>query len=242
MAFVEQLAAKGYAIAMTARSTDAMEAIAAGVRQRHQVDVTVHPHDLSRPGGVRDLLDDLREKGVRPNVLINNAGFGLTGPFVDHDPERLAAMLQLNIVSLTELTLALGKQMYEATGGKILLVSSGTAYQPSPTMAGYGASKAYLLSLGIALNVELAPRVGVTVVSPGPMDTGFNAVSGFEMTQSLKRMTVPVDRVAKIGLEAMFAGRSSVIPGAMNQVGAFTSRLLSRHSAARMFAKMANSA
>lgn len=239
VAFAEQLAARGYDIALTARSQAPMEKIAAELSHKYEVTATVHPQDLSEAGSARDLVAQLSNQGIMPDVLINNAAFGLSGPFVDYAPERLTAMLQLNMVSLTELTLLLGRQMSRGNGGRILLVSSGAAYQPTPMIAGYGATKAYILSLGVALNVELAPKVSVTVVSPGPMDTGFNAVSGYELPPSFQRMAVPVHDVAKVGLDALFAGRPSVIPGRMNQLGALTGRLLSRHATAKLFARMA---
>ncbi len=150
-------------------------------------------------------------------------------------------MLQLNIVSLTELSHVFGRRMAARDGGHILLVASLAAYQPDPLLAAYGASKAYVLSLGEALNVELAPKVGVTVLSPGLMDTGFNAVSGFQTPSSLKRTQLLPATVARIGLEAMFAGRSSVVAGRLNKVMAFSSRMLSRHFAAQTSYNMARS-
>ncbi len=239
VAFVHQLAAHGYDVALTARSEVPMQQLAADVSRAHAIKATVHPQDLSEPDGAAALIRQLDAQKIAPDVLINNAAFGLYGPFVDYDPAKLTAMLQLNMVSLAELTLLLGKRMWRAEGGHILLVGSGAAFQPTPSMAGYGATKAFLLSLGEALNVELAPKVGVTVVSPGTMETGFNTVSGFTPPPALQRLTLPVEKVAKVGLEAMFARRPSVIPGFGNTLGAFINRFLSRHAAAKLFARMA---
>ncbi len=183
----------------------------------------------------------LDQRGIEPNVLVNNAGFGLSGAFIGHDPERLRAMLQLKVISLTELSHAFGRRMAERGGGHILLVASLAAYQPDPLRAAYGASKAYVLSLGEALHVELAPKVGVTVLSPGLMDTGFNAVSGFQVSSSLKRTEMLPAEVARIGLDMMFAGKPSVVAGRLNKAMAFSSRILSRHFAAKTSYNMAKS-
>lgn len=236
--FVRQLAARGYNVALTARSEAPMAELAAEIARTTDVTATIHPQDLSQAGSAAALAKQLDDQGIVPDILVNNAAFGLSGPFVNYDLEKLTAMLQLNMVSLSELTLLFGRRMYGGAGGRILLVGSGAAFQPTPTMAGYGATKAFLLSLGEALHVELAPKVDVTVVSPGTMETGFNAVSGFEPSPALQRMTLPIDYVAKVGLDALFAGRPSVIPGRMNNVGVFLNRFLSRHAAAKVFLRM----
>ena len=142
-------------------------------------------------------------------------------------------MLQLDIVALTELTHVFGRRMADRGRGRILLVASLAAYQPAPLLAAYGAAKAYVLSLGEALHVELAPRVGVTVLSPGLMDTEFNDVSGYTMKPSMRRTLLPTGRVAEIGLDALFRGRSSVIAGRLNRAMAFSTRFLSRRFQAR---------
>ena len=147
-------------------------------------------------------------------------------------------MLQLDIVALTELTQVFGRRMAQAGGGHILLVASLAAYQPTPRLAAYGAAKAYVLALGEALHVEMAPKVGVTVLSPGLMDTGFNAVSGFSPNPAARRLTLSPARVARIGLDALFAGRPSVVAGGMNRVMALSSRMMSRHAAARLALRM----
>ena len=91
-----------------------------------------------------------------------------------------------------------------------------------------------MLSLGEALNVELAPRTAVTVLSPGVMGTGFFEVSGYKLTRQMRRTMLPTARVAQIGLDAMFTRKSGVIAGRRNAVMAFASRLMPRHSLARL--------
>lgn len=233
------LAARRVNLALTARTEAPMHRLADEIRREHGVEVVVEPLDLSMPGSVDALRQRLDQRGIDPGILVNNAGFGLNSAFIDHDPERLRAMLQLNVVSLTELSHVFGRRMAAQGRGHILMVASMAAYQPDPLLAAYGASKAYVLSLGEALHVELAPKVGVTVLSPGLMDTGFNTVSGFQTPPLLKRTELLPATVARIGLDAMFAGKPSVVAGRLNKVMAFSSRMLSRHFAAQTSYNMA---
>ncbi|WP_174298642.1 SDR family NAD(P)-dependent oxidoreductase [Sphingomonas bacterium] len=228
------LAARGSNLVLTARTAAPMERLAGELGRDHGIEAVVEPLDLSAPGSAGVLAERLDARGIVPDILVNNAGFGLSGRFIDHDPVRLAAMLQLNIVSLTELAQIFGRRMAAQGRGRILLTASLAAFQPDPLLAAYGASKAYVLSLGEALNVELGPKVTVTVLSPGLMDTGFNAVADFETPKAFESSKLEPAEVARIGLDALFRGRSSVVAGRINRVAAFGTRLMSRHAAARM--------
>ncbi len=228
------LARRRVNLVLTARSEAEMQRLAAGVRQEHGVEVIVEPLDLAEPGSASVLQQRLDHRAIAPGILINNAGFGLYEPFLDHDPARLRAMLQLDIVSLVELSQAIGRRMAADRHGRIMLVGSMAAYQPVPRLAAYAAAKAFVLSFGEALHVELAPHVVVTVLSPGLMDTGFNDVSGYRNPPALERMKLAPAAVAEIGLEALFAGRSGTIAGRLNKIMAFSGRIMSRHLAARI--------
>lgn len=232
------LAARKINLVLTARRQAPMQELAARLERQHAIDVVVEPADLAALDAAATLQRRLDERDIAPDILINNAGFGLSGSFIDQDPDRLRSMLQLDIVSLTELTLLFAKRMTSRGQGHILLVASMASYQPCPGLASYAAAKAYVLSLGEALNVELVPRVGVTVLSPGLMDTGFNEVASFRPTASARRTVLPPAKVAEIGLEALFAGRSSVIAGRLNQAMAFTNRFTSRHLQAKVALSM----
>jgi uncharacterized protein len=227
------LAARGYRLVITARNASALDAVADKIRRNHNVEVAVEALDLSVAGSATVLRDRLDQRGIDPEIVVNNAGFGISGKFVDHDAERLRELLQLNIVSLTELSHVYGRRMAARGRGRILLVASMAAYQPDPLLAAYGASKAYVLSLGEALNVELGAKVSVTVLSPGLMDTRFNAASGYETPEAMRSMVLPTARVAELGLKAMFAGKPSVIAGRLNNLMAFGARFVSRNLSAR---------
>lgn len=241
VAFAHELATRGHDLILTARSAGPMERLADGLRRRHGIEVAVEALDLSQTGSADVLVARLDARGLAPDVLINNAGFGLGGEFLAHDPDRLRAMLQLDIVSLTELSQRLGQRMQARGRGHILLVGSMASFQPDPLLAAYGASKAYVLSLGEALHVELGPGVGVTVLSPGLMDTGFNAASGFEPTAAMRRTVLSTEDVARIGIDALFAGRSNVIAGRLNRLMALASRLAPRPFLARQLYRMTRS-
>jgi short-subunit dehydrogenase len=240
IALADDLARRGYDLVLTARSVSALEDIARRIREAHGVKITVQPSDLSKPQGVTELVTALDAQGVQPSILVNNAGFGLNERFEEHGAERLAAMLHLNILALTELTRTYAQRMKVHEGGHILLVASLAAHMPAPLMAAYGASKAYVLSLGEALHVELAPKVGVTVLSPGYMETGFDEASGFQPNAATRRTALPPSTVARIGLDALFGGKAAVVAGNANKVAASLGRLLPRTFMARQLYKSAS--
>ncbi|MBB6125300.1 SDR family NAD(P)-dependent oxidoreductase [Sphingobium subterraneum] len=234
-----ELARRGYDLVMVARREKPMQELADRLRDTFGTSSVIEALDLAQIGSAAELHARLGKQGISPKVLVNNAGFGLNHPFLDEDPARLQSMLQLDIVALTELTQIFGRDMREQGSGHILLVGSLASYQPAPLMAAYAAAKAYVLSLGEALNVELAPKVGVTVLSPGLMETEFNDVSGYQTPASLRATILSTDRVAEIGLDALFAGKPTVIAGRMNKAIVFSSRLLPRHVSAKGTYRMA---
>lgn len=231
--FAKQIANRRINLVLTARSEPELLQLAEKLRRESGIEVIAEPLDLSLPQSAVELQKRLDQRGVEPEILINNAGFGLYERFMDNDPERLRAMLQLDIVSLVELSQLFGRRMIANGHGRILLVGSMAAYQPVPLMAAYAGAKAFVLSFGEALHVELAPNVIVTVLSPGLMDTGFNEASGYETPKALEVMKLAPAEVARIGLEALFAGRSGVIAGRLNKLMAFSGRLMPRHFAAK---------
>jgi len=239
VALANNLARRGYPLVLTARSRPALEDVACRIRDTHGVAIIVQPADLSRPEGATELIAALDAQEVRPSILVNNAGFGLNERFQEHSSERLEAMLHLNVLALTGLTHAYAQRMKSHEGGHTLLVGSLAAYMPAPLMAAYGASKAYVLSLGEALHVELAPEVGVTVLSPGYMETGFDDASGFQPNAATKSTALPPSTVAQIGLDALFAGKASVVAGNANKVAALLGRILPRTFMARQLYKSA---
>lgn len=235
--FAKQLAAKKINLVLVARRQEPMEKLA-GQLIGSGIQVVVEPMDLIVPGAAQELEQRLDARGIEAEILINNAGFGLFGYMRDQKAEDVRGMLELDVLALTELSRRFGKQMSDRGRGYILLVASVAAYQPTPLYAVYGAAKAYVLSLGVSLNYELGPNVGVTVVSPGLMDTGFNSVSGQPVTDIMRRNMTSVPEAAKIGLDAMFAKKSNVVVGKLNRFFTLLSRFFSRDAQAKMIFKM----
>ena len=232
--FARFLARRKTNLVLVARRAEPMERLADELRERNKVDVLVHPLDVTSPGAAAALAERLDELKLVPDILVNNAASGLSGRFLDQDPQRIREMLQLDILSLVELTHTFARRMVERNGGNILLVGSVAAYQPDPLAAAYGAAKAFVLSFGEALHVELAPKIGVTVVSPGLMETEFFQVAGYQPKESLKRSMIPASEVAEAGVKAMLSGKSSTVVGRLNKLGAFTSTMLPRRVSAKL--------
>ncbi len=228
------LAARKINLVLAARREAPMQELAAEVRARHGVEVVVEPVDLGAPNCAKEMQERLEARGIVPDILINNAAFGLSGEFMTQEPARLREMLELDIMSVVELTQVFGRRMTERGKGHILLVASLAAYSPTPGLAAYGAAKQFVLALGVALHLEMAPKVGVTVLSPGLMETEFFEVSGYKAPPFLRRTMLAPARVAEIGLRAMFEGRSSVVAGRFNRITAFSNRFTSRLFQARM--------
>lgn len=228
-----QLGARGINLILVARSSDKLKAVADKIATHGGIEARTYTCDLSQPGAVADLDRWVAEQGIEVDVLVNNAGVGMYGAFVDQNLDQIRAMIQLDVIALTELTHLHARRMLARGKGWILLVGSMAAYQPVALYSAYAAAKAYVLAFGEALHVEVAPAVTITTLSPGLMDTGFNDAADYTTPASLKRMEVLPADVARIGLDALFAGKSGVIAGRLNKVMALVSRVLPRHFSAR---------
>ena len=227
--FATLLAEQGVNLVLAARRTEPMEALAAQLRARHDVEVVVEGVDLAQPGAGSALKRRLDGHGIPVDILINNAGYGLYGPLLAQPLDRTLDMLQLNTASLTELTHVFGNDMARRGRGHILLVASIGGFQATPTYAAYSASKAYVLLLGEALNAELAPQgVKVSVLSPGITATNFLAVSGQRPTLYQRLLMMKSRPVAALGLRALKAGTASVVPGLGNKLTVWSARLFPR--------------
>jgi uncharacterized protein len=216
--FARQYAAQGHPLVLAARRLDRLETLAEELRQQHAIDVLVEQVDLSDVAAVIELHQRLRTRDVAIDILINNAGHGLQGTFVDATLDAALAMLQLDVVSLTAVTHVFAQDMRTRGRGKILLVASLLAYQGVQNFAVYAAAKAYVLRLGEALHRELKrDGVTVTVLSPGMSDTGFATAAEQKLTPALKLVMMQAPPVVRAGIRALQAGRISVVPGWANK-------------------------
>jgi short-subunit dehydrogenase len=218
-----------YDLALVARRAAALEEVAAELTSRHGVGVHAFPVDLAEPDGSRRLHGDLQRAGIRVDVLVNNAGFGMQGAFVALPPARQLQMIQLNVTALTELTALLLPSMLERGRGGILNVGSTAGFQPGPFMAVYYATKAYVDSFTEALAEELSGSgLRVTCLAPGPTATGFAAEADAAESPLFLGDTMDADAVAGIGYEAWKQAKPLVIAGGRNQWRAFAVRLAPR--------------
>lgn len=216
--FARQYAAQGHSLVLVARRLDRLQALAETLRRQYRVEVVVEQVDLSDIEAISQLHQRLRERGITIEILINNAGHGLQGPFIDSPLDATLAMVQLDVSSLTAVTHVFAQDMRTRKRGKILLVASLLAYQGVQDFAVYAAAKAYVLRLGEALHREFK-RDGITVTTlcPGVSDTGFAAAAQMKLTSALKGLMMRPAPVVRAGIRALQAGRISVVPGWANK-------------------------
>jgi hypothetical protein len=216
--FARQYAEQGHSLVLVARRLDRLQRLAEALREQFRVDVVVEQVDLSDVAAVSQLHQRLRERGIAIDILINNAGHGLQGPFLDGQLDAALAMVQLDVASLTAVTHVFAQDMRTRGRGKILLVASLLAYQGVQNFAVYSAAKAYVLRLGEALHRELK-RDGITVTAlcPGMSDTGFATAAQQKITPALKLLRMQPAPVVRAGIRALDAGRMSVVPGLANK-------------------------
>src|SRR6185503_9157155 len=217
--FARQYAEQGHALVLVARRLDRLQALAETLRQQHRVEVVVEQVDLSDVAAIIRLQERLRERGVAMDILINNAGHGLQGPFADTPLDALLSMVQLDVASLTAITHIFAQDMRKRQRGKILLVASMLAYQGVENFAVYSAAKAYVLRLGEALHRELKrDGIRVTALCPGMADTGFAKAARQRLTTALKFLMMKPAPVVRTGIRALQTGRISVVPGWLNKL------------------------
>ncbi len=219
-----QLAQRGANLVLVARRADRLDQLAAECRL-FGVTVETAPADLADPAAATELAT----RFPNTDILINNAGLGAFGRFTDTDYAKIAQMIAVNITALTHLTHLFAPGMAARGWGRIMLVASTAAFQPVPLYAVYAATKAYVLSFGNALNVELAPQgVKTTVLCPGTTRTEFFDVAAQTKSALVERGAMTSAEVARIGLDALEKGRATVISGAMNTAMALGTRLTPR--------------
>jgi short-subunit dehydrogenase len=214
-----QLAQAGAGLILTARRTDRLDALAKELRAAHGVDVVTLPIDLGQPGTARALFDATEGSGKVVDILVNAAGFGAQARFDHIAWEKTAEQLQLNVVSLTELTRRFVEPMLARGRGHILNVASIGAYLPVPYFATYAAGKAYVRNFTEAVAAELrATGVRVCCLCPGATRTEFFEIAGQKVSRLVDASMMSPERCARIGLAALFAGRRNIVSGWGNSV------------------------
>jgi len=216
-ALAHEFAAHGHELVLVARREQALDALADAIAGKGVARPTVLPADLRRDDAAQAIAAALERRGVEPDVVVNNAGFGLFGTADTLDRAEQLAMIDVNVRALTELSLGFVDSLERRRGG-ILNVASIAAFMPGPGMAVYYASKAYVLSFSEALHRELKPEgVRVTVLCPGPVPTEFQARAGMSDDAFPRLLTRSAEQVARDGYRGLMQGRRVVIPGAVNR-------------------------
>jgi len=227
--FAERCAGDGFDVVLVARSVEPMEELAERIGRTSDVEVTVIGHDLSHAGAAASLMTTLAARGLRVDALVNNAGFSTYGPFAEADEHATSAMLMVNVVGMTELARACLPPMLERHWGRVLLLGSVGSFSAAPMTAAYAATKAYVLSLGLALHEELeGTGVTVTTLCPGPTATGFQNRAGMHDSALLLSGLDSAEHVVDAGYAAMKKGTPYLVTGTTSKLFAFGSRFLPR--------------
>jgi short-subunit dehydrogenase len=225
-AIAEALARRGHGLTLAARREDRLTELANDLHERHGIRAGVIACDLGA-GAERDrLADQIAELGLEVEVLVNNAGFGSSGDFIEVERERLVEMVRVNCETVVDLSGRFAPEMAHRGRGAIINVASMAAFQPLPKQTTYAASKAFVLSFSEALHHELkGAGVTVSAVCPGPVRTEFMDAAGLQRTDNAPGFvwTTP-EHVAEEAVKAAEAGKRAVVPGLMMNAGAVLGR------------------
>lgn len=230
--FARDLAAKKTDLVLVARSQDKLEKLAKELSNQYQVKVEIIVQDLTEVAAGQRVLEQVQEKGLIIDLLINNAGFGDYGAFCDRSLSKQMAMIQLNISALVELTGLFLPQMQQKGSGAIINISSIAGFQPIPYLSVYAATKAFVLSFSEALwaeNKDLG--VKILAVCPGPTESEFYKEADFpDSATGLNGMSMTTtEKVVQETFKALDKEQSHVVTGGFaNQVVVNLPRLIPR--------------
>jgi hypothetical protein len=228
LALAKEFARARHALLLVARTRTALETAAQNIAQAMDVKVHIQSADLSTIEGCESVERALDEYGLHAEFLVNNAGIGLSGPFVENESDDLMRLADLNMRALTDLTHRVLPGMIARGSGGVLNVASLGGFLPGPYQAAYYASKAYVISLSEALSHEVAgTNVRVSVLAPGPIRTRFHRRMGAQNDNYIRFMgLMSVEQVAQSAYVNFMRGRKVIVPGAVNMVSALFLRIL----------------
>lgn len=223
-AFAQLFAEQKDDLILVARNAQKLDTLKNELQSQYpNIDIQCITADLAHPEIIPELIDQAGDF----DILINNAGVGLTGPFLETDLKKEEDMIALNITSLTALTKYAVQMMKKKGHGNILNVASTAAFQPGPGMAVYFATKAYVLHLTEALSYELRDTgITLTALCPGPTKTEFEEKAGDN--NLFQGHVMSPERVAKAGFDGLMAGKEIVLIGFNNRFLTFLNRITPR--------------
>jgi hypothetical protein len=228
----------GYNLVLIARTEEDLHRVADEILGEYgELEITILPKDLSIPGAAAEIYEETRNKGIEINILVNDAGIGQRGFFWDIDFTKYQEIITLNILAVTQLTHLYLKDMRSRNEGRILNLASIAAYQPTPMLAVYAATKAFVLSLGDALINELKDtNITLTSLIPGPTETDFFQKADMEDTVAAT-MADDAEKVANEGYDALMKGEHHVVGTAKVGVQAAMSSVLPNELVSKMARK-----
>jgi short-subunit dehydrogenase len=231
-------AENNFNLILVARRKERLQEIKTNIEKKHNVSVDIIDQDLSKLNSAEQLFKKATSLDIKVDILINNAGYGVSGPFMKTNPEKETGMLVLNMVTLTKLSKLYAKYFLKNNGGHIINIASTAAFQPIPTIATYAATKAYVLSFSEAIAYELIKtNVKVTDICPGATQSEFAHAA--DMGDPSMFDKAPTSReLAEFTYKAMIKGKTTAIHGAKNRFLTFTTRLSPRKVVTAIAAKM----
>ena len=236
-ALAAELAAGGTNLILTARRRDRLMELAKQFHAKHKISTEIFEADLAHPSAPNEIFQFTKEKGIAVDLLINNAGFGQYGELSSVDPQRLLDMVQVNCSAVLHLTRLFLPDMIARQHGGVLIVASTVAFQAVPYISTYAATKVFDLFLAEGLAEEMKPHgIRVCALCPGATESEFHDAAGHP--GHARRRGETAEKVAKTGLRALAAGKSYVISGLGNYLGAQGQRLVPRRFVTRIAAKM----
>jgi len=236
-ALAGELAGGGTHLVLTARRKSRLEELAQRLRARHAIQTEIVTADLAQPVAPEELYRFTQQKGIEIELLVNNAGFGQFGEFHRVETTRLLEMVQVNCSAVLHLTRLFLPGMVARGRGDVLIVASTAAFQAVPYISTYAATKGFDLLLAEGLAEEMKPYgIRVCGLCPGTTTSEFHEVAGHPAR--IKRREESAEKVARTGLAALAAGKSYVISGVGNYLGAQGERLVPRRFVTRIAAKM----
>jgi short-subunit dehydrogenase len=232
-ALARELAAGGTNLVLTARRRDRLVGLAGELSTKHGVRTLVCVADLAQPGGPPEIFAFTESKAITVDLLVNNAGFGAYGEFRKVQVERLLEMVQVNVSAVVHLTHLYLPGMIARGGGDILILASTAAFQPVPYITTYAATKSFDLEFAEGLAEEVRQHgIRVCALCPGSTESEFLEVAG--QRHHTRRPQETAEKVARVGLRALAAGKGSVISGFTNWLGAESVRFVPRPMVARI--------
>lgn len=232
-----ELAKKHYNLVLVARSENLLKEVKKEIQSKNEVSIETLSLDLSTNEAASKLLAFCESNNLKVSVLVNNAGYGLSGKIDKHSIEDNSNMIQLNVLSLTQITQTFLPILERNAPAYILNVASTASYQAIPGLAIYSATKAFVLSFSRALYHELKSRnIYVTALSPGPTATEFSdrAQISEKGLKAAEKVNMSAEEVAKIGVDALFEKKPEVVTGILNKIGAFGVGLLPKFLAEKI--------